>query len=73
MISLGQYLDNHAKFQWECVGDPITNFGSWIPVIGDVFCFHPLFDKANPSDSHRLALIIVGAHFLVGMLYDEQH
>ncbi|QZP38251.1 hypothetical protein [Halobaculum magnesiiphilum] len=40
---------------------------------GNVFWLHPLFDQADPSDSYRLAAVMVGVYFLVGMIYAERH
>ena len=42
-------------------------------VFGNVFWFHPLFDQADSSDSYRLAAVMVGVFFLVGMIYAERH
>ena len=42
-------------------------------VFGNVFWLHPLFDRADVGDSYRLAAVMVGVYFLVGMLYAERH
>lgn len=42
-------------------------------VVGNVFWLHPLFDRADSADSYRLAAVVVGVYFLVGMIYAERH
>ena len=42
-------------------------------VFGNVFWLHPLFDQADRSDSFRLAAVVVGVYFLVGVIYAERH
>jgi hypothetical protein len=41
-------------------------------VLGNIFWLHPLFDRADPYDTTRLAAVAVGVYFLVAVIYAER-